>query len=63
MDFIGYSSCAIRFAPNDNAAAPQRYSDRSLIELRQDIYRSYFLRAIDLDKDKKVCKLFNNYND
>jgi hypothetical protein len=48
---IGYSPCIIRFVPNDEQ------TDRTLIEFHQDVDGSYFLRAIDVEKYKEVCKL------
>jgi len=62
MELIAYSQCAIRFEPNNNQAGGRTYSNRSLIELRHDEQNRYFLRAVDVEKNKEVCKLFNNYN-
>jgi hypothetical protein len=46
----------------NNQAGGRTYSNRSLIELRHDEQNRYFLRAVDVEKNKEVCKLFNNYN-
>jgi hypothetical protein len=62
MDLISYSQCGIRFEPNNNQPGGRTYSNRSLIELRHDEHNRYFLRAVDVEKNREVCKLFNNYN-
>jgi hypothetical protein len=53
MSNVAYSTCAIRFSPNDSR--PYRdYSDRSIIELLGHSYANYSLRAVDVTNNKQV---------
>jgi len=55
---IGFSTCRIQFIRNDQPRAERNYSDRSLIELRQHDFANFTLRALDIDNNKVVWKLF-----
>jgi hypothetical protein len=54
MSLEAYSSCSIRFIPDDKYASKRDYSDRSLVELHQDSFGDYVLRGIDIKKNKAV---------
>jgi len=53
MDLIVYSTCRIDFLPTAEGRL-REYSDRSLIELRQDGNGQYSLRAIDVGNNRTV---------
>jgi hypothetical protein len=55
---VAFSTCRIRFAPNDRTRDEREYSDRSLIELRQYDFANFSLRAIDIEHNKEVRELF-----
>jgi hypothetical protein len=49
-----YSTCRVKFIPNDRQRSEHDYSDRSTIELRQHDYNDYSLRALDIEHNKQV---------
>ena len=55
---IAFSTCRIRFAPNDSDRDERDYSDRSVIELRQYDFANFSLRAVDIEHNKEVRELF-----
>jgi hypothetical protein len=57
-DCVAFSTCRIQFIPNDQQRTEREYSDRSLIELRQYDFANYALRALDIENNKEVGKLF-----
>jgi hypothetical protein len=54
MTILEYSNCRIQFLPTDAGRSPREYSDRSLIELRQDSDGQYLLRGVDIANNKAV---------
>jgi len=55
---VAFSKCRIQFIPNDQQRPEHDYSDRSLVELRQYDFANFSLRALDIDHNKEVGKLF-----
>jgi hypothetical protein len=53
MSVAAYSQCTIRFIPDDNRAK-RNYSDRTIIELRENDFADYSLRATDIENNRKV---------
>ncbi len=53
MSTAAYSQCTIRFIPNDSRPRKD-YSDRSIIELRENDFADYSLRATDIENNRKV---------
>lgn len=63
MSLEAYSKCRIQFRSNDTGRPERDYSDRSLIELRNDGDGQYTLRGVDVANNKTVWKLFNTMID
>jgi len=54
MNLIVYSTCRIHFLPTARGRSLREYSDRSLIELREDGNGQYFLRGVDVEYNRTV---------
>lgn len=52
--FVGFSTCRIQFIPNNRTGGERNYSDRSLVELRENDLANYLLRALDIENNKEV---------
>lgn len=50
----GFSTCRIQFITDNQRSAPINYSDRSVVELRQHEFADYSIRALDIEKNRKV---------
>ncbi|CAF3403568.1 unnamed protein product [Rotaria sp. Silwood1] len=57
MSIASYSKCRIQFIPKERGRPDVNYSDRSFIELRQNDFADYLLRAIDVDNNR--TEIFN----
>jgi len=60
---LAYSKCRIQFIPTDKRLSSRDYSDRSMIEVRQDRDGDYLLRGVDIGNNKEVLQLFNTMID
>ncbi len=56
MDLVNYVTCKVTFQSADKYGTNQEdsYSDRTLVELRQNEYGNHFLRALDMKNNKTV---------
>jgi hypothetical protein len=56
MDLVNYVTCKVTFQSADKYGTNQEdsYSDRTLVELRQDGRGQHFLRAVDVKNNKAV---------
>jgi hypothetical protein len=51
---IAYSTGYVEFIPADKQKTGREYSERSMIELRQDYPNGYYLKALDIENHKTV---------
>jgi hypothetical protein len=57
-DCVAFSKCRIQFIANDQQRTERDYSERSLVELRQYDFANYSVRALDIEHNREVRKLF-----
>jgi hypothetical protein len=50
----GFSKGRIQFIPNNQQQDKRNYSDRTVIELREDDLGNITLRALDIEKNNQV---------
>ena len=62
MSVLGYSSCRIQYAPNNERNPPRNYSDRSLVELRNVKDAEFAIRALDIENNRKVRKFLQSFD-
>ncbi len=56
MSILAYSPCRIEYIPNNQQVPKRQYSERSLIELRDN----YCIRALDIERNKTVRKFYRS---
>ncbi len=60
MNVVACSTCRIQFTPDDEEETPeQNYSERSIVELRQNDITDYSIRAIDVENNNVVRIIFD----
>lgn len=57
MNYIQHATATITFRAKDASVARRTYSDRSMVEIRQDDNGKYILRAMDVGNKNKVRRI------